>query len=70
MSDRFVVEANKSVVGIGVKVPGGFMFFSSNPDFDKLEGKTFRRARSMVHRVTKLARLHRENERRAVERSQ
>ena len=60
VSDRFVVEADRAVVGIGMRVPGGFRFFSSDPDFEQLEGKVFRRARSMIHRVTKLARLRRD----------
>lgn len=57
MTDRFVVEANRAVVGIAVRFDGGFRFFSSDPDFATLEGKTFRRARSVIHKVAKLARL-------------
>ena len=56
MSDRFVVEADRKVVGIAVRVAGGFRFFSSDPDFIALEGKTFARARSVRHRVAQLAR--------------
>lgn len=57
MSDRFVVEANRSIVGIAVRVAGGFRFFASDPDYHELEGKTFRRARAVTHGAAKLARL-------------
>ena len=39
MSDRFVVEADRRVVGVAVRVPGGFKFFSSDPHYLALEGK-------------------------------
>ena len=57
MSDRFVVEADKKVVGIAVKVPGGYRFYSSDPDFLQLEGKTFPRAKAMAQRVAQIVRL-------------
>ncbi len=53
--DRFVVEANRKVVGIAVRVPGGFRFFSSDPDFHRLEAKMFPRARAIVRRVAEIA---------------
>jgi hypothetical protein len=56
MQDRFVVEANRRVVGIGVRVPGGFRFFSSDPAFLSLEGRTFTRARSLASKVAEFAR--------------
>jgi hypothetical protein len=52
VSDRFVVEVDKQVVGIGVQVDGGFKFFSSDLRFNELEGKVFTRARSLAHEVT------------------
>lgn len=55
-SDRFVIEADRRVVGVAVRVAGGFRFFASDPDFAALEGKTFARARSINHRVAQLAR--------------
>lgn len=55
MSERFVVEANHEVVGVGVRVPGGYQFFSSEPAFRFLEGTVYPRARAMQHRVTKAA---------------
>jgi hypothetical protein len=59
MSDRFVVEADRQVVGLGVRVPGGFRFFASDPAFASLEAKTFRRARTMARRVAQFARSRR-----------
>lgn len=47
MSDRFVVQAEKRVVGIAVRVPGGFRFFTSNPKFKALETHVFPSARSV-----------------------
>ena len=60
MSDRFVVEADRRVVGLAVRAPGGFKFFSSDPDYLSLEGRTFARAKAMardVARITKKLRL-------------
>lgn len=57
--DRFVVEADKKVVGIAMRVPGGFRFFSSDPDFRSLDSKIFRRARELVSRVAEFARARR-----------
>jgi hypothetical protein len=59
LSDRFVIEADRSVVGVAVRGAGGFRFFASNPHFRKLEGKTFRRARGLIRRVEELAALRR-----------
>lgn len=59
MSDSFVVEADRRVVGLAVRVPGGFKFFSSHPDFWELEAKKFPRARAVTRRVAELARAQR-----------
>ena len=56
MSDRFAVEADRKVVGVAVRVKDGFRFFSSDPKFSPLEGKTFARIRSMTHRLAQHAR--------------
>jgi hypothetical protein len=55
LSDRFVIEADRQVVGVAVRDVGGFRFFASNPRFKQLEGKTFRRARALIRRVEELA---------------
>ena len=54
--DRFVVEAERRVVGIAIRVPGGFRFVASDPDFQSVDRKVFRRARLLVSRVAELAR--------------
>ena len=54
MSDRFVVEWNRKLVGVAVRVAGGFRFFSSDPDFLRLEGTTFRKVKSLLRRVRQL----------------
>ena len=38
MTGHFVNEADRTVVGVAVRVPGGFQFFSSYKDFRCLEG--------------------------------
>ena len=56
LSQRFAVEFDRRTVGIAVRVPGGFMFFSSNDRFDTLDGRLFRRARALERELTKVAR--------------
>lgn len=63
MSGHFVIEADRTVVGVAVRVPGGFQFFSSDDDFRSLEGKVFRRARGLVHRAKQLGSLLRRRRR-------
>ena len=56
MSTAFAVEVDRRVVGIAVRVPGGFKFFSSDPDFAAFEAKIFRKARSIGRRLARFAR--------------
>ena len=58
LSDR-VIEADQRVVGVAVRDARGFSFFTSNPHFKPLEGKTFRRARALIRRVEEIAALRR-----------
>ena len=60
MTDRFVVEADRRVVGLAVRVPGGYRFFSSHPDYFVLERRKFPRARAMARKVAEIARALRE----------
>lgn len=53
---RFAVEFDRRVVGIAVRVPGGFMFFASDNRFDEIEGQLFPRARSIERRLARIAR--------------
>lgn len=59
MSDRFAVEADRRVVGVAVRGPGGYRFFSSDPDFVGLESRTYPRARALARSVARLARARR-----------
>ena len=56
MSDRFVVEADRRVVGLAVRSAGGFRFFASDQAYAHLEGKTFARARALSNAVAKVSR--------------
>lgn len=56
MSDHFAVEADRKVVGVAVRAPGGYKFFSSDPGFFALEGRLFPRARSLFQSVATIAR--------------
>lgn len=55
-AQRFAVEFDRRVVGVAIRVPGGFMFYSSDSDFDQLEGQLFPRARAMSRRLGEVAR--------------
>lgn len=55
-NQRFIVEFDRRTVGIAVRVPGGFMFFSSNDAFDELDGRLFPRARAIERQLKKVAR--------------
>ena len=57
--DRFVVEADKRVVGIAVRVPGGFKFFASDTAFLEVEARIFPRAKVMARRIADIARRRR-----------
>jgi hypothetical protein len=56
MTDRFVVEADRRVVGIAVRAPGGYKFFTSDAGYACLEGRVFARARVLSNAVAKLSR--------------
>ena len=57
--DRFLIEADGRVVGVAVRVRGGFMFFSSDPDLKELEAKIFPRAKSIGRRVAEFVQAKR-----------
>ena len=56
MSDRFVVEADRQVVGIAVRVKGGFRFFTSDRRFRVLESRTFPKLKAIIRRAGEIAR--------------
>lgn len=51
MTDRFAVEADRHVVGVAVRVAGGFRFFTSDPAFEGLEDRIYPRARALEQRA-------------------
>jgi len=55
-SQRFSVEFDGRTVGIAVRVPGGFMFFSSDDRFGAIDGRLFPRVRAMERELKKVAR--------------
>ena len=58
-SQRFAVEFDRRTVGVAVRVPGGFMFFSSmGGAFEPLDGRTFPRVRAMERALEKTARAY------------
>ncbi|MGE5564498.1 MAG: hypothetical protein ACM3ZV_14500 [Bacillota bacterium] len=63
-SQRFAVEFDRRTVGVAVRVPGGFMFFSSSEQFDELDGRLFPRARAIERQLKKVARGTRRRPRR------
>ena len=54
-TQRFAVEFDRRVVGIAVRVPGEFMFFASDDDFEHLDGEIFPRARAIARRLEKFS---------------
>lgn len=60
-SQRFAVEFDRRTVGIAVRVPGGFIFYSSSDEFGELDGHLFPRARAIERQLKKVARNRRRN---------
>lgn len=56
MTQRFVVQFDYRTVGIAVRVPGGFMFYASDDEFDEMDGRIFTRARAIERQLKKVAR--------------
>jgi hypothetical protein len=55
-TQRFAVEFDRRTVGIAVRVPGGFMFYASDDNFDAMDGQLFSRARAIQRQLEKVAR--------------
>jgi len=55
ISQRFSVEFDRRTVGIAVRAPGGFMFYTSDRDFDEMDGRMFPRARAIERQLSKIA---------------
>ena len=68
MTQRFIVQFDRRTVGIAVRVPGGFIFYASDDDFEEMDGRIFTRARAIERQLKKVAgkrrqvdRMHRAN---------
>jgi hypothetical protein len=59
LNQRFVVQLDRRTVGIAVRVPGGFIFYASDDDFDEMDGRIFKRARAIERQLGKVARKRR-----------
>jgi hypothetical protein len=55
VQERFVVEAGRKVVGVAVRVRGGYRFFCSDPDFQSIDSRVFPRARALARHVADFA---------------
>jgi hypothetical protein len=53
---RFAVEYDHRTVGIAVRIPGGFIFYTSDDEFDALDGRIFPRVRSLERHLKKIGR--------------
>lgn len=52
---RFAVEFERRTVGIAVRVPGGFMFYSSDDTFEQMDGRVFPRASGIERQLRRVA---------------
>lgn len=68
VNQRFSVEFDRRTVGIAVRVPGGFMFFSSDERFGEMDGRLFRRARAIERELRRVARRKHKSTRSLAER--
>ena len=59
VNQRFAVEFDRRTVGIAMRVPGGFMFFSSDERFDDLDGRLFPRARAIERELRRIGKRQR-----------
>ena len=56
MSERFVVEAGRKVVGVAVRCAGGYRFYASEDGFFPLENRSFPSVRALTSAAGSLAR--------------
>jgi hypothetical protein len=59
INQRFAVEFDRCTVGVAVRVPGGFIFYSSDSRFDHMDGRPFRRARAIERELKNAAKRRR-----------
>ena len=56
-TQRFTVEYDRRTVGIAVRVPGGFVFYSSDDRFEEIDGQMFPRARAIERELKRVVKL-------------
>ena len=56
MPDSYIIEVNSETAGIVVRGQGGYCFFASSHQFNRLEGQLFRNAREAERAATQVAR--------------
>ena len=56
---RYAVEYDRRTVGMAVRVPGGFMFYASDDNFDEMDGCLFPRMRTIERELKKVAKRRR-----------
>ena len=54
MPDSYVIEVNSQTAGIVVRDHGGYRFFASTHQFNRLEGQLFRNAREAERAARRL----------------
>ena len=54
MPDSYIIEVNSETAGIVVRSQGGYCFFASSHQFNRLEGQLFRNAREAERAARKL----------------
>ena len=54
VTQRFTVEFDRRTVGIAVRVPGGFIFYSSDDRFEIVDGRKFPRARAIERELKRI----------------
>ena len=52
---RFAVEYDHRTVGIAVRIPGGFIFYASDDEFDAIDGRIFPRVRTLERQLKKVS---------------
>jgi len=55
ITQRFAVEFERRTVGVAARVPGGFIFYASDDRFNQMDGRVFRRARTIERQLRKVA---------------
>ena len=55
MPDSYIIEVNSETAGIVVRGQGGYCFFASSHQFNRLEGQLFRNASEAERAARRLA---------------